>query len=160
MVSKNKLKNLRERMIRQQSCCWYCGVSFKTTAATFEHILPRSRGGSWHKSNIRLACKECNEKKGDVPLEYIVMTVPSSSRQKPRMLFTWELESTETETMIRKKATQFEYDSIPEQHRVNTKAHAMKIHDTLNQRGGKLSISEIGSTSSKRNSASNSSKNG
>jgi 5-methylcytosine-specific restriction endonuclease McrA len=42
--------------------CMYCG----TTEGRIEidHIVPRSRGGTWRWDNLALACVDCNERKG------------------------------------------------------------------------------------------------
>jgi len=42
--------------------CAYCGA--KDTPFEVEHIHPRSQGGSDRVSNLTLACKPCNDKKG------------------------------------------------------------------------------------------------
>jgi hypothetical protein len=46
--------------------CYICEVP---TAATIEHIHPRSQGGLSGFDNIRIACPWCNTKKGTKPLE-------------------------------------------------------------------------------------------
>ena len=42
--------------------CAYCGA--KNVPLQIEHIAPKSRGGSSRISNLTLACRSCNEKKG------------------------------------------------------------------------------------------------
>jgi len=51
--------------LRDRFTCQYCGVPHVAKDLTFEHVVPRSRGGptSWH--NIVAACSPCNLKKGD-----------------------------------------------------------------------------------------------
>lgn len=61
--------------------CFYCGRRTVLRpkhppidlCATRDHILPRSRGGSNELFNMVLACRACNEEKGDgpVPLSYL-----------------------------------------------------------------------------------------
>ena len=43
--------------------CAYCGKS--DVPLEIEHILPKSRGGSNKVSNLTIACKPCNQKKGN-----------------------------------------------------------------------------------------------
>lgn len=43
--------------------CAYCGV--KNIPLEVEHIIPKSRGGSNRVSNLTLACRACNLKKGN-----------------------------------------------------------------------------------------------
>lgn len=57
-------------------CCYCrCPVTLDGSndqmSATVDHVVPRSRGGSNHKTNKRIACKRCNNEKGDMlPAEY------------------------------------------------------------------------------------------
>jgi 5-methylcytosine-specific restriction endonuclease McrA len=44
--------------------CQYCGEEFKTKELTFDHVIPRSRGGRTSWSNVVAACQCCNTKKG------------------------------------------------------------------------------------------------
>lgn len=44
--------------------CQYCGDLYKTHNLTFDHVIPRSRGGRTSWDNIVSACKPCNTKKG------------------------------------------------------------------------------------------------
>jgi 5-methylcytosine-specific restriction endonuclease McrA len=43
--------------------CAYCGATDRLLEV--EHIVPRSRGGSDRVSNLTLACRACNERKGN-----------------------------------------------------------------------------------------------
>lgn len=51
--------------LRDRFTCQYCGHPFSTESLTFDHVLPRSRGGRTEWSNIVTACNPCNLKKGD-----------------------------------------------------------------------------------------------
>ena len=44
--------------------CQYCYAGFKTNELTFDHLIPRSRGGRTSWDNIVTACQSCNTKKG------------------------------------------------------------------------------------------------
>jgi len=55
---------LREYLLdKWQRRCAYCGAA--GVALQVEHIVPRSRGGSDRVSYLTLACKPCNERKGN-----------------------------------------------------------------------------------------------
>jgi len=45
--------------------CQYCGDRFKASDLTFDHVVPRSRGGRTIWTNIVTACGPCNQGKGD-----------------------------------------------------------------------------------------------
>lgn len=45
--------------------CWLCGKFLFWSQMTFDHYIPRSLGGDHHTDNLRLACKECNDKRGN-----------------------------------------------------------------------------------------------
>jgi 5-methylcytosine-specific restriction endonuclease McrA len=51
--------------LRDKWQCQYCGGFFKTHELTFDHIIPRSRGGRTSWENIVAACQCCNRKKGN-----------------------------------------------------------------------------------------------
>jgi len=44
--------------------CAYCGKAAPTEEMTFDHILPRARGGLSSYRNLALACLVCNLRKG------------------------------------------------------------------------------------------------
>lgn len=50
--------------LRDGWSCQYCGGKFRTDALTFDHVVPRCRGGRTTWENIVAACKECNLAKG------------------------------------------------------------------------------------------------
>ena len=42
--------------------CWWClKILVKDPLATIEHVWPRSLGGPHALTNLRIACKKCNE---------------------------------------------------------------------------------------------------
>ncbi len=45
--------------------CQYCGQRAPTDLLTFDHVVPRSRGGKTCWENIVIACVPCNRKKGN-----------------------------------------------------------------------------------------------
>jgi 5-methylcytosine-specific restriction endonuclease McrA len=47
--------------LRDKFCCQYCGSN---NELTFDHLLPRSRGGKTDWDNVVTACSGCNVRKG------------------------------------------------------------------------------------------------
>jgi 5-methylcytosine-specific restriction endonuclease McrA len=50
--------------LRDNFCCQYCGKQFTPSELTFDHVLPRARGGRTEYTNIVSACVPCNTRKG------------------------------------------------------------------------------------------------
>ena len=50
--------------LRDKNTCQYCGEKLPTTDLTYDHIVPRSRGGRTEWQNIVTACVPCNRQKG------------------------------------------------------------------------------------------------
>lgn len=51
--------------LRDRFTCQYCGRPFKAHNLTFDHVIPRSRGGRTSWDNIVAACQCCNTAKGN-----------------------------------------------------------------------------------------------
>ena len=49
--------------LRDRFRCQYCGETFSAKDLTFEHVIPRSKGGETSWTNIVAACDLCNVKK-------------------------------------------------------------------------------------------------
>jgi 5-methylcytosine-specific restriction endonuclease McrA len=55
---------------RDQGRCQYCGKKLLRREATFDHVVPRCRGGRTTWENTVIACLVCNQRKGGrTPLE-------------------------------------------------------------------------------------------
>lgn len=50
--------------------CQYCGVN---KDLTIDHVVPRSKGGKSTWTNLVTACKKCNSRKSDFPLDKVGM---------------------------------------------------------------------------------------
>ena len=50
--------------LRDNFTCQYCNHRFSANELTFDHLLPRSKGGKTDWNNVVTACSECNVKKG------------------------------------------------------------------------------------------------
>jgi 5-methylcytosine-specific restriction endonuclease McrA len=55
----------RSILLRDRYCCQYCGKRFQASELTFDHLIPKSRGGKTEWTNIVMACGDCNAKKAD-----------------------------------------------------------------------------------------------
>lgn len=62
--------------LRDNWTCQYCSNGFKTHELTFDHVIPRSRGGRTSWENIVTACQHCNTLKGS--------QLPESCGMRPR----------------------------------------------------------------------------
>lgn len=59
---------IREYLLEKYNrTCAYCGKS--NVPLQVEHIIPTSRGGSDRVSNLTIACRKCNQEKGDKTAE-------------------------------------------------------------------------------------------
>lgn len=56
--------NRRNLFARDGNRCQYCGDSYPSSQLSFDHVLPRSRGGETNWENVVCACLRCNTKKG------------------------------------------------------------------------------------------------
>ncbi len=50
--------------LRDGFTCQYCGKRKTTTELTFDHLIPRARGGRTTWTNVVTACSACNLRKG------------------------------------------------------------------------------------------------
>ncbi len=51
--------------LRDHFGCQYCGIEARSEDLTFDHVVPRSRGGRTTWTNVVAACQTCNLRKGD-----------------------------------------------------------------------------------------------
>nr|WP_277424466.1 RNA-guided endonuclease IscB [Acidithiobacillus sp. PG05] len=59
--------------------CAYCGAEH--TPLEIDHIHPRSKGGSDRVSNLTIACHDCNQAKGNMPIEQFLAKFPERIRK-------------------------------------------------------------------------------
>jgi HNH endonuclease len=66
---------------RDRLLCAYCGVTYRASELTSEHVHPQSKGGRTSWTNLVTACKPCNMRKGNrtpeqakMPLLYVPYT--------------------------------------------------------------------------------------
>ena len=64
-VPKQSLRfNRRNLFARDEHRCQYCGGNFPSNKLSFDHVIPRSRGGPTDWNNVVCACVACNTRKG------------------------------------------------------------------------------------------------
>jgi len=61
--------------LRDQFKCQYCGNNFNTKYLTFDHVIPKSKGGKTKWENVVAACSKCNLKKSNLLLSEANMTL-------------------------------------------------------------------------------------
>jgi hypothetical protein len=73
-VSRNIPRPVQFRVLkRENQICSICGRSVQDADIHFDHIIPRSKGGSSDEHNIRLLCDECNQRRSNrFEAEYLV----------------------------------------------------------------------------------------
>ena len=65
-VPRHRVQFSRSNVYRRDGFrCQYCGKKFGPCDLTFDHVLPRSRGGETTWANIATSCQPCNRRKGD-----------------------------------------------------------------------------------------------
>ena len=56
----------------QEGFCNYCKDHLKIRHLTVDHIIPKTKGGTDHPSNLQLLCHSCNSTKGNRSEEYAI----------------------------------------------------------------------------------------
>jgi 5-methylcytosine-specific restriction endonuclease McrA len=60
---------------RDRYCCGYCGQKKTINELTYDHVIPKSRGGATNWHNILSSCNKCNSKKNNRTPEEAGMTM-------------------------------------------------------------------------------------
>lgn len=74
--------------LRDRFSCQYCGISQSTSDLTFDHVVPRSKGGRTNWTNVVAACGPCNLRKANKLPNHCGMH-PLSTPQAPSV---WQLQ--------------------------------------------------------------------
>ena len=64
--------------LRDEFCCQYCGARGDLT---FDHVVPRARGGVTSWENVVAACSKCNLRKGSRSLKQCGLSLRRPPRQ-------------------------------------------------------------------------------
>jgi len=73
---------------RDEYTCQYCHKKHPTSQLTYDHIVPKSRGGRTTWTNIVTSCVRCNLKKGNKPLStlnYRLLKEPEEPKWLPTL---------------------------------------------------------------------------
>jgi 5-methylcytosine-specific restriction endonuclease McrA len=72
---------------RDQNQCQYCAKSCSSDVLTIDHVIPKSRGGQNTWTNLVIACKKCNQKKGNkTPAESGMILIRKPAKPKTSIL--------------------------------------------------------------------------
>jgi len=74
--------------LRDRFCCQYCDKRFVANDLTFDHVVPRSRGGRTTWENVVTACSVHNMQKGSRTPQEAGLRL----RRRPRAPSNWELQ--------------------------------------------------------------------
>ncbi|GAB5389130.1 MAG: HNH endonuclease [Alphaproteobacteria bacterium] len=74
--------------LRDKFTCQYCGDRFRSEDLTFDHVIPRARGGRTCWENIVSACEPCNLRKGARELHASGLKLMS----QPQQPSSWQLQ--------------------------------------------------------------------
>ena len=69
----HRRRQLRTRVLIEEDCCWLCGgfvdkslLFLDPWAAVIDEVIPVSKGGNpYDRSNVRLAHRRCNARRGN-----------------------------------------------------------------------------------------------
>lgn len=65
-INANKVRFNRKNVYRRDNhTCQYCGRKYGEDFLTFDHVYPKSAGGTTVWTNIVTCCKDCNQKKNN-----------------------------------------------------------------------------------------------
>ena len=67
--------------LRDTFSCQYCGLRLPSGGLTFDHVVPRSRGGLSSWENVVAACSSCNLHKGSRSLKQAGLSLRRPPRQ-------------------------------------------------------------------------------
>ncbi|WP_146890922.1 HNH endonuclease, partial [Acetobacter oeni] len=74
--------------LRDNFSCQYCNDHLPTHELTFDHVIPRSKGGKTSWDNVITACGSCNLLKAD----HLPQEIRMFPRRRPAQPTTWELQ--------------------------------------------------------------------
>ena len=85
VIPYNDTRNKKFLYGEQGGFCNGCEAHFRMRNLTVDHIIPKSRGGTDHISNLQLLCGHCNSVKGNRPQEYLLACLTDKGWIKKKM---------------------------------------------------------------------------
>ncbi len=86
MTMSSKQKNsLKKQLVAIFGCrCWWCRREQSLEDLTLDHLIPKSKGGSNSSENLRLACRSCNQARGNslYPPNHFSLQVKNSTKNR------------------------------------------------------------------------------
>ncbi len=74
--------------LRDRFACQYCGIALPSHELTFDHVIPRSKGGQTTWENVVTACAPCNLKKGG----QMPNSPATTPKRKPVQPTVWQMQ--------------------------------------------------------------------
>ncbi len=91
--------NRRNLFARDDYTCQYCASVFPLSQLSFDHVVPRSRGGATSWDNVVSCCLGCNGRKGDrLPAEAGLKLLKKPVRPKQNPLLRMKLDNPKYES--------------------------------------------------------------
>lgn len=59
----------QDAWVKQKYQCCYCGSPIKKGEVTADHVVPKKKGGTTTKDNIKACCQPCNKLKGHLSVK-------------------------------------------------------------------------------------------
>lgn len=87
MNPKQKRSKKQQLIHEYGSCCWWCRQALLYEQLTIEHLKPRSKGGSNNLENLRLACRLCNQLRGNslYPPDFLLLMIRLGLTPRPEL---------------------------------------------------------------------------
>lgn len=73
-MGRNRSKSNRLHLVWNKTggLCAHCGRQASSRKQTVDHYIARSRGGGFDLRNLMPLCKECNQERGNDPIDPVV----------------------------------------------------------------------------------------
>jgi site-specific DNA-methyltransferase (adenine-specific) len=80
---------IKERLYKEQNGkCNGCGFEYLIKDFEIDHIIPKSKGGGSYYENYQLLCGNCNRKKGNNTMEYLLIKAKTRKEMmKKKIIF-------------------------------------------------------------------------
>jgi hypothetical protein len=110
-------------LVRDNFTCRYCNTQITDTSFELDHIIPASRGGRDLYTNMALACRECNQKKGNqTAIEFCGRDIQGTHYHAEKAMATLK----ESESLLHKMTAiypDFSLDTTTYKYSISTLSH-------------------------------------